>query len=543
MGGALNRAAMKEQVAARREPWDVIVIGGGATGAGVAVDAATRGYSVLLLEQHDFGKGTSSRSTKLVHGGVRYLEQGDIGLVTEALRERGRLLRNAPHLVRVQPFVVPTYRWWEAPFYGTGLKLYDLLAWGDRFGPSRYLPRREVLRRIPAVQAEGLRGGILYHDGQFDDARLLINLIQTAAEAGAAVLNYARVIGLTKHAGKVLGVVARDEETSEEFEATGRVVVNATGAFCDAVRQMADGATQPMVTPSQGTHLVFDRSFLPCDTAIMVPKTPDGRVLFAIPWHGHTLVGTTDVAIPHAGLEPRATEGEIDFILETAGRYLAKPPTRADVRSVFVGVRPLVKADGAANTAALSRDHTLRVDRTGLVTITGGKWTTYRNMAEDCVDLAARQAGLPPRLCVTGTLRVHGYREAADPTDRLAIYGADAEAIRELQRPQLLHPALPYTEAEVVWAARYEMARTVEDVLARRTRALFLNATAAPAAAPRVAELLAGEQGRDTAWQAAQVRAFVELAGGYGLSPYESALNASAPSTPPTHGPTTGTQA
>jgi glycerol-3-phosphate dehydrogenase len=388
-----------------------------------------------------------------------------------------------------------------------------------------------------------LKGGILYHDGQFDDARLLINLMQTATEAGAVVLSYARVIWFTRHQGAVRGIVVRDEETGEEFGATGRVVVNATGAFCDDLRRMADPAARPMVSPSQGTHLVFDRSFLPGDTALMVPKTPDGRVMFAIPWHGHTLVGTTDVAIPAPTLEPRATESEVEFILETAGRYLAKPPTWADVRSVFVGVRPLVKAEGEANTAELSRDHTLRVDRTGLVTITGGKWTTYRNMAEDCVNLAVKQAGLPARRCVTGTLRVHGYREGADPTDPLAVYGADADGIRELRRGERLHPALPYTEAEVIWAARHEMARTVEDVLARRTRALMLNVTAARESAPRVAELLAEELGRDAAWQAAQVRAFGELAGGYGLSPQESALNASAPRTPPTHGPTIGTHA
>lgn len=300
----------------------------------------------------------------------------------------------------------------------------------------------------------------------------------------------------------------------------GRVVVNATGAFCDDVRRMADPATQPMVAPSQGTHLVFDRSFLPCDTAIMVPKTRDGRVMFAIPWHGHTLVGTTDVAIPNTSLEPRATENEVEFILETAGRYLAKPPTRADVRSVFVGIRPLVKADGAANTAQLSRDHTLRVDRSGLITITGGKWTTYRNMAEDCVNLAAKHAGLAPRRCVTITHRIHGFREGGDRADPLSIYGADAVAIHALQREKLFHPAFPYTEAEVIWAARHEMARTVEDVLARRTRALILNATAAKAAAPRVAELLAEELGRDAAWQTAQVRAFEELARGYEWTPY-----------------------
>jgi glycerol-3-phosphate dehydrogenase len=497
--------------------WDVVVIGGGATGAGIAVDAATRGYSVLLLEQHDFGKGTSSRSTKLVHGGVRYLERGDVRLVMEALHERGRLLENAPHLVRDLAFVVPSYRWWEAPFYGTGLKLYDALAGRDRFGPARYLNRREVVRHIPTIEQHGLRGGILYHDGQFDDARLVINLMQTAAEHGAAVVNYARVVCLRRDADRVTGVRVRDEETGTEFDAPAKVVVNATGVFCDAVRAMAEPTAPPMVSPSQGIHLVFDRSFLPGDAALMVPKTSDKRVMFAIPWHGHTLVGTTDVPIPRADLEPRATEPEIDFILETAGRYLAKRPTRSDVLSVFAGIRPLVKAAGKANTAALSRDHTIHLDH-GLVTITGGKWTTYRNMAEDAVNRAAEIGRLPERRCRTKRLPIHGHRRDGDPTDPLHGYGSDAAAIRALPGySERLHPELPYTVAEVVWAARHEMARTVEDVLARRTRALVLNAAAARAMAPRVAELMAAELGHDAVWQAEQARRFLELAKGYEL--------------------------
>ncbi|MCE9532527.1 MAG: glycerol-3-phosphate dehydrogenase/oxidase [Planctomycetes bacterium] len=519
----MKRTEMLDRISSRREPWDLIVIGGGATGAGVAVDAVSRGYAVLLIEQHDFGKGTSSRSTKLVHGGVRYLQQGNIHLVMEALRERGRLLENAPHLVHDLSFVVPAYRWWEAPFYGIGLKLYDWLAGRDRFGASKYLPRREVIRRLPTIRTEGLRGGILYHDGQFDDSRLLLNLLQTAAEHGAVVVNYARVVRLTSTNGKTAGVVVRDEETGSEFTAMARVVVNATGAFGDAIRQMADPAATTMIAPSQGTHLVFDRSFLPGDTAIMVPHTSDERVLFAIPWHGHTLVGTTDVAIPAANLEPRATSSEIDFILETAGRYLAKRPTRADVLSVFVGIRPLAKGDANSITAALSRDHTIRVDGTGLLTIAGGKWTTYRNMAEDCVDQAAKLGQLVRRHCVTKSLHLHGFHEGADSADPLATYGADAAAIRSLQDadPSLatrLHPSLPYSGAEIVWAARHEMARTVEDALSRRTRALFLNAKAARAMAPRVAELLANELGRDAAWQAEQVKAFCELARRYELA-------------------------
>jgi glycerol-3-phosphate dehydrogenase len=518
----MNRDDMLASAAARREPWDILVIGGGATGAGVAVDAASRGYAVLLVEQSDFGKGTSSRSTKLVHGGVRYLEQGNIHLVTEALRERSRLRDNAPHLVHDLPFILPTYRWWEAPFYGLGLKVYDLLAGQSRFRSSKYLNRQEVIRRLPTIQSAGLHGGIAYHDGQFDDARLLINLIQTAVREGAVAINYARVVHLVETDGAVAGAVVRDEETGAEFTAAARIVVNATGAFCDDLRRMADPAAVAMVAPSQGTHLVLDRSFLPGDCALIVPKTSDGRVLFVIPWHGHTLVGTTDVAIPKADLEPRATAAEVEFILETAGRFLAKPPTRADVLSVFAGIRPLVKADRSSNTAALSRDHTIRVDRHGLLTITGGKWTTYRNMAEDAVDQAATLAKLPACKCRTKALRIHGWREGADPADPLAVYGSDADAIRALQRTNhglsaRLHPDLPYTAAEVVWAIQNEMARTVEDVLSRRTRALLINAKAAQASAQSVAECLAKQLGRDASWRAAAGEAFRELAEGYML--------------------------
>lgn len=516
---------MLERVRARREPWDLLVVGGGATGVGVAVDAAARGYAVLLLEQADFGKGTSSRSTKLVHGGVRYLEQGNIGLVMEALKERGLLRRNAPHLVKDLAFVVPNYDWWEAPFYGLGLKLYNLLSGKYGFGPSRILSRERTLERLPTLATEGLRGGVVYYDGQFDDARLLVNLVATAAEQGATLVNYAPVVALTRgDDGFVDGVVARDLESGDELRCRARVVVNATGPFCDRVRRLADPALPAMIAPSQGIHLVFDRSFLPGDSAIMVPRTRDGRVLFAIPWHGHTLVGTTDTPIDEPPLEPRPLAHEIAFVLETAGRYLERAPTRDDVLSVFVGVRPLVKVGESTNTAALSRDHTIHIDHSGLLTITGGKWTTYRNMAEDCVDQAATLARLPERECVTRTLRIHGApADDGVAIGPLAVYGTDAAAIAALQQHDAalaspLHPALPYTGAEVVWAVRAEMARTVEDVLARRTRALFLNARAAVAMAPRVAALMARELGRDDAWCAAEVVAFEALAGGYLLA-------------------------
>ncbi len=491
----MNRRDMLDRATSRREPWDLIVIGGGATGAGVALDAITRGYSVLLLERHDFGKGTSSRSTKLVHGGVRYLAQGQIHLVWEALHERGLLLKNAPHVVHDLPFVVPAYQWWEKPFYGLGLTAYDLLAGRQRIGRAKLLSKRDTLRRLPTLKAHGLRGGVVYHDGQFDDARLLIDLLRTAADHGAVILNYAPVTELVTAAGRVNGVVARDEEAGREIRANARVVVNATGAFCDGVRRFADPAAAPLVSPSQGTHLVFARSLLPGDSALLVPKTPDGRVLFAIPWHGHTLVGTTDVPIPEASAEPRPTEQEIDFILDTAGRYLSLKPKRSDVLSAFAGIRPLVKATGVTRTATLSREHTINTDRPGLVTITGGKWTTYRAMAEDCVNVAAELAGLPRRPCVTPHRQIHR---------------PDAGAAGES-----LHPDLPYIAADVFRAVRTEMARTVEDVLARRTRAVFLNARAALAMAPRVAAVMAGEFGRDAAWQAEQIREFAEVARRY----------------------------
>jgi glycerol-3-phosphate dehydrogenase len=530
----MNRSEMWRRVESHPEAWDMIVVGGGATGVGVAIDAASRGYDVLLLEQSDFGKGTSSRSTKLAHGGVRYLEQGNIGLVMEALKERGLLLQNAPHIVHDLAFVVPNYDWWEAPFYGLGLKLYQLLAGKYGFGTSRILSKEETLKHLPTLKTDGLRGGTIYYDGQFDDARLLIHMVVTAFEQGAALLNYVEVTGLMKDAqGFVNGVSARDVETGNEFHATAKVVVNATGAFSDTIRQKAEASAEAMIVPSQGVHLVFASSFLQGESAIMVPHTRDGRVLFAIPWHGHTLVGTTDTPIPAATLEPVAMEGEIDFILSTAGQYLRKTPTRADVLSVFAGVRPLVRsissASGTVRTAALSRDHVIHIDRSGLVTVAGGKWTTYRHMAEDCVDQAATLAQLPESPCVTHHLHIHGFldtpkEDAEKQFGSLAIYGSDAQEIRKLiaddaRLGEPLHAELPYVKAEVIWAVRNEMARTVEDILARHTRALFLNARAALAVAPAVAALMAAELSWDDAVRTKQLTAFSDVASNYVLHP------------------------
>lgn len=505
----------------RSSPWDIAIIGGGATGMGIALDAAARGYSVILLEQHDFGKGTSSRSTKLVHGGVRYLQQGNISLVMEALKERGILLRNAPHLVHDLAFIVPNYAWWEAPFYGIGMKVYDLLAGKYGFGPSELLSKDEVLQHIPTLEQDGLRGGVKYHDGQFDDSRLLINLAQTAIEQGACLLNYAKVTRLNKDSTHyVKGLTFMDLESGESHTIEARSIINATGPFCDAVRKMDEADASDMISPSQGVHIVLSRDFLPGNTAIMVPHTRDGRVMFAIPWHQHAVVGTTDTPIHDTPLEPMPLDEEIDFILETASGYLERDPTRDDILSVFTGIRPLVKAGDATNTAALSRDHTIHISSSGLLTIAGGKWTTYRKMAEDAVDHAIVLGHLQEQPCNTKELRIHGYHQHADKFGDLAFYGSDALQIQQLVREdaalgQQLHPELPIIAAQVVWAARHEMARTVEDVLARRTRALFLNAKATRQMAPEVARLLAVELKQTDAWQSRQVSELEETLRAY----------------------------
>ncbi|SEJ02276.1 glycerol-3-phosphate dehydrogenase [Deinococcus reticulitermitis] len=509
------------QAATADHVWDLIVIGGGASGLGTAVEAATRGHRTLLLEGHDYAKGTSSRSTKLVHGGVRYLAQGNVSLVREALRERGLLRKNAPHLVRDLAFVVPAYDWWAGPFYGIGLKLYDVLAGKLNLGSSKHLGRDAALERTPTLQKEGLMGGILYFDGQFDDARLAITLLRTFEDFGGAALNYAPVVGLLKDGEKVAGVRWRDEETGTLHEARGKVVVNATGVWVDDIRRMETPDAKPMLSPSQGVHIVVNKRFLPGQSAIMIPRTDDGRVLFAVPWHDHVVIGTTDTPVPDTHFEPRALEEEVEFILKTAGRYLDPAPTRADVLSVYAGLRPLVKGentDGAGSTAALSRDHVIRISDGGLITLTGGKWTTYRRMGEDTVNRAEVLGGLPERLTTTPGLHLHGWSEDDRP-DHWKVYGSEAEALQALPgADRFLHRELPYTEAELRWGVRFESARTVEDLLSRRTRALLLGAEASAEAAPRAAAILAEELGRDQAWQDAQVTTYRALAKGYRLS-------------------------
>ena len=466
------------------ETWDVLIAGGGATGLYAALDAASRGHRTVLLEYGDFASGTSSRSTKLIHGGVRYLRQGRPGLVRSALRERTLLLQNAPGLVHARDFVVPVYSAWEKFFYGTGLKLYDLLAHGHQPVVSRVLSRTATLAALPNLQPGRLAGGVRYSDGQFDDAALALAFACAATGHGATVLNHAPVTALLKAGGRICGVAGRDTETGETFELKARIVINATGIFADEFRRLDEAAPAPSLAPSQGAHVVLPREFLPGGTALMIPRTSDGRVLFAIPWHGSVLLGTTDTAVRAISREPAPFAEEIDYLLAHAARYLVRAPTRADVLSSFAGLRPLVKG-GAGPTSALSRDHVIAVSPSGLVTITGGKWTTARKMAEDVVNRAAALAGLPAAPCRTAALFV--------PVALPATTGAPDDAF-------------------VFAAARHTMARTVEDVLARRSRLLFLNARAAAEAAPRVAALLAPVLGRDAAWQAAQVGSFRALA-------------------------------
>jgi glycerol-3-phosphate dehydrogenase len=502
--------------------WDLLVIGGGATGLGVALDGVSRGYNTLLLEQVDYAKGTSSRSTKLVHGGVRYLAQGDIGLVREALYERGLLLRNAPHLVKNQDFIIPNYTWWDGGFYTIGLKMYDLLAGKLSLGPSVHLSKAETLQRLGNLQAENLQGGVLYHDGQFDDARLAINLAQTAVEQGATLLNHFEVRGLLKDAqGNIVGVQAADQETGQRYELHAKAVVNATGIFVDDILQLDQPGAPKLVRPSQGVHIVVEKSFLPGDDALMIPKTEDGRVLFAVPWHDRVVLGTTDTPLNEHSAEPQALEEEIDFILRTAGRYLSRAPQRKDALSVFAGLRPLAAPqNGSAKTKEISRSHKILVSDTGLITITGGKWTTYRRMAQDTVDKAIILGKLPSAPSQTAHLAIHGAIPTPDRRNHLYVYGSDQPALLALiaETPTLgekLDETLEFLKAEVVWAVRYELARTVEDVLARRVRVLFLDAQAAIRMAPAVAALLAQELGHDDAWQQQQVAEFTAVAQHY----------------------------
>ena len=508
--------------------WDMVVIGGGASGLGTAVDAASRGFKVVLFESMDFAKGTSSRSTKLLHGGVRYLAQGNIGLVSEALKERGLLQKNANHLVRNQKFVIPNYSWWGGYYYTIGLKIYDLLSKKLSFGKSRLLNKKSTLKSIPTLMPDGLKSGVSYQDGQFDDARLAINLAKTAIEQGATIINYMKVVDLLKdNEGNLIGVKIEDQETEKVLEVRSKVVINATGVFANKILKI-DGRKKKglKVVPSQGIHLVFDKRFLKSADAVMIPKTNDGRVLFAIPWHNKVVVGTTDTPMMKPNYDPKPLKEEIDFILETANDYLSTAPKRSDVLSVSAGLRPLVAPEGdKKNTKEISRGHRILVSESGLISIVGGKWTTYRHMAEDIVNKAIEVHNLVETPCITENLKIHGSLSKEDEIVRSHryYYGSDEAAIVKIESetPELsdkIHDSYDFTKAEVVWNVREEMARTIEDVLARRCRLLFLDAKAAIEAAPVVAEIIAIELGKDEIWIQDQLKSFNDLANLYLIS-------------------------
>jgi glycerol-3-phosphate dehydrogenase len=521
VNGVITREEILKELGRHAEPWDILVIGGGATGLGAAVEAAARGYRTCLVERSDFAKETSSRSTKLVHGGVRYLEQMNVTLVLDALRERGHMLRNAPHLVHDLSFIVPAYSYLSLPFYGFGLKVYEWLSGKLSFGKSEWLSRDATLKQLPGVAGMGLRGGILYHDGQFDDARYAITLVRTLQDLGGTAINYVEATGFIMSGGKVAGIKARDVEGGAEFELQAKVVINACGVHAEDTIAFNGRPRDPLLAVSQGSHFVLPRSFLPGNTALMIPKTSDGRVLFAIPWHGALVVGTTDVPVESKTAEPRALPEEKQFLREHIARYLGRVPRREDILSVWSGLRPLVRK-GRAKTSKLSRDHTILVAPSGLVTVTGGKWTTYRRMGQDTIDHAEQVASLPARPSPTLDLKLHGWTESLCGPNAPweSVYGSDLAAVQALSDRDksldgLLHRRLPFRRREVIWAARHEMARTVEDVLARRTRALFLDAHAAIEAAPTVANLLSQELDRSESWKTVDLAHFQEIAKGY----------------------------
>jgi len=502
-------------------PWDVLVIGGGATGLGAAVEAASRGYRTLLVERSDFAKETSSRSTKLVHGGVRYLQQMNVTLVLDALSERGHMLRNAPHLVHDLNFVIPAYSYFSLPYYGIGLKVYERLSGKLSFGRSELLSRETALEKLPNIKSDGLRGGILYHDGQFDDARYAVTLMRTLQDLGGVAVNYVEATGLIERGGKVVGIRARDQESGAAYEFQAKAVINACGVHVEQTLALDGRPPGSLLVISQGSHFVLPRSFLPGNTALMIPKTADGRVLFAIPWLGSLIVGTTDVPVDSSSPEPRALPEEKAFLRDHIAKYLGHAPRPEEILSVWSGLRPLVRK-GHAKSSKLSRDHTILVSPTGLISVTGGKWTTYRRMGQDTIDRAIQVADLPKSPSKTLELKLHGWTPEPGTANSAweCEYGSDLPALQALSSQDasldgLLHPRLPFRLREVVWAARYEMARTVEDVLARRTRALFLDARAAIEAAPAVANLLAHELGHSDEWKLNDLANFLETAKGY----------------------------
>lgn len=521
-GGKNYRFNCIEAISAPGAEWDLVVIGGGATGLGIALDAVTRGYKTLLLERSDFAKGTSSRSTKLVHGGVRYLKQGELKLVREASVERGRLYQNAPHLVKDQLFIIPIYSLWERIKYSIGLKFYDLIAGKRRLGWSTFLSRQETIEQLPGIKTENLAGGVLYHDGQFDDARLAVNLAQTIWDKGGYAINYMSVNGLIKNnQHKIAGVLATDLESGRQYSIKAKAVVNATGVFADDILQMDNPGGRKTLRVSQGVHLVLDKKFYPSTDALMIPETSDGRVLFAVPWHDKVVVGTTDTLVKEPSPEPQALEKEIEFILATASAYLTTQPKRSDVLSVFAGLRPLAAPENEnQKTKEISRGHKIIVSSTGLFTIVGGKWTTYRRMGEDMIGRIERELNWNPTETGTENLSIHGAAQNVNWNDPFYFYGNEAPALRTMMNGNAhnwISESLHIHEVQVLWAVTHEMARTLEDVLSRRTRALLLDAKESARIAMPVARIMAKALDKDEAWIQQQVSAYTKLAEQYTL--------------------------
>jgi glycerol-3-phosphate dehydrogenase len=514
----MNRESVLEKIR-RTSKWDVLVIGGGASGLGIALDAASRGYSTLLVEQADFAKSTSSKSTKLVHGGVRYLAQGNLSLVREATVERGLLSQNAPHLVKNQTFIIPVYNRWSKLKYTLGLKLYDWISGRLSLGSSVFISRKKVLEKLPGIESKNLFGGVLYHDGQFDDARLAINLAQTIFDTGGFAINYMKVIDLVKEHGRIGGIIATDMETHDSYTIQAKVVINATGVFVDSIVKMDEPQMKKNIAVSQGAHLVIDRSFLPGVDAMLIPETSDGRVLFIVPWHGKLLLGTTDTPVKNITLEPIAMEEEIRFILQTAGGYLTHPPKRKDVLSVFAGLRPLAAMnEGDKKTKEISRGHKIIVSKSGLFSIIGGKWTTYRKMSEDMMDRVEKDLQWKHIPSATGSLSIHGHTTEVNPANPLYFYGSDAKPILQLIEEteyEWISKKIHLHQAQVIWAIREEMARTVEDVLSRRTRCLLLDAEESIIIAPLVAKAMAKEMNKNENWIKDQVERYRDVAENY----------------------------
>ena len=513
----MNRIKSLKKIS-KKKIWDLVIIGGGSSGLGIAVDSASRGYKTLLIEKYDFSKGTSSRSTKLVHGGVRYLQNGDISLVIEALRERGIMRKNAPHLVRDLSFVIPSYDWWNSPFYGIGLKIYDMMSGKLGLGPSTLLSREEIIKLIPNVKKNGLKGGVIYHDGQFDDARMAISLAQTAENHGATLINYFGVEDLIKENEMIAGVIARDSIENKTYKIMAKGVINATGVFSDSITNLDIKKRKKTIVPSQGVHIVLDKSFLAGNHAIMVPHTTDGRVLFAVPWNNYVIVGTTDTQIEKSNIEPIPLDEEIKFILKNAGSYMKSAPTFKDIKSVFAGLRPLAAPENNEKaTKEISRHHKVTVSTSGLISILGGKWTTYRKMAEDTVNTARSVAGLQERECITHNLTIHGYDYSSNWENPIHFYGTDIEKIENLcsDGNSSISEKFFISKNQIIWSIRNEMAMTLEDVMARRTRSLFLDARESLKIAPKVLEIMAKEMKKNIDWIKNESANFEKVARNY----------------------------